>query len=54
MSESLYRIEELLTSGWSLVEPTDVSLTREQAQQRLEHLIESGYNPNTLRVNRES
>jgi hypothetical protein len=54
MTEALYRIEELLTSGWSTVEPTDVNLTKEQAQQRLKQLIEDGYNPNTLRATRES
>lgn len=54
MTEALYRIEELLTSGWKTVESTDVHLTKEQAQQRLEQLIEEGYNPNDLRAIRES
>jgi len=50
MSETLYRIEELTTSGWNLVEVWDVKLTKEQAKQRLEGLIAEGYNPNRLRA----
>jgi len=50
MSEALYRIEELTTSGWNVVEVTDVKLTKEQATQRLENLIADGYNPNRLRA----
>ena len=53
MSEALYRIEELVTSGWTVVEPTDVQLTRAQAAQRLENLIAEGYNPNLLRAVRD-
>jgi len=48
--ETLYRVEELATNGWQVVEITDVKLTREQAKQRLEALIAEGYNPNRLRA----
>ena len=50
MSETLYRIEELTTSGWNVVEVWDVKLTKEQASRRIEELIAEGYNPNRLRA----
>ncbi len=50
MSETLYRIEELSTNGWNVVEVTDVQLTKDQAKQRLEFLMAEGYNPNRLRA----
>ncbi len=53
MSETLYRIEELTTSGWNVVEVWDVKLTKEQAKQRLDDLIAEGYNPNRLRATRD-
>ena len=46
----LYRVEELTTSGWNVVEIWDVKLTKEQATQRLNDLIAEGYNPNRLRA----
>ena len=46
----LYRVEELTTSGWNVVEVWDVKLTKEQATQRLNDLIAEGYNPNRLRA----
>ena len=48
--ETLYRIEELSTVGWSLVEDQYVSLTKDQTKQALETLIADGYNPNALRA----
>ena len=50
MSETLYRIEELVTSGWVLVDSEHQQLTREQAKEKLGLLIESGFNPNHLRA----
>lgn len=50
MTQTLYRIEELVTSGWVLIEPHSIKLTREQCQQQLEQYIADGYNPNTLRA----
>ena len=46
----LYRIEELCTSGWELIEPQQVQLTKEQCKEQLERYIEKGYNPNALRA----
>ena len=48
--EKLYRVEELTTSGWHVVEITDVKLTKEQATDRLNALLAEGYNPNRLRA----
>lgn len=50
MSETLYRIEELATNDWQLIEVDDVQLTREEAKRRLELYIADGYNPNRLRA----
>jgi len=48
--EKLYRVEELATNGWHIIESTDVKLTKEQAKERLDSLIAEGYNPNRLRA----
>ena len=46
---SLYRIEELDTTGWILVDECE-GLSRVDAAQKLDLLIEQGYNPNYLRA----
>ena len=46
----LYRIEELCTSGWVLIEPHSRQLTREDCKAQLEVYIAEGKNPNTLRA----
>lgn len=43
----LYRIEELCTSGWTEVH---TGLTKDEANAKLNSLIQEGYNPNDLRV----
>lgn len=48
--ELLYRIEELDTTGWSLVDPDAVKLPRHLAEEKLNRLMELGHNPNYLRV----
>jgi hypothetical protein len=48
--EKLYRIEELNTSGWDLVEEDARKLTKEQASQKLNEYIQQGLNPNRLRA----
>jgi hypothetical protein len=45
-----YKIEELATSGWELVEPNATNLTKEEATERLNGYIAEGYNPNRLRA----
>lgn len=46
----LYRIEELFTNEWQLVDSTATKLTKEQCNARLESLLSQGYNPNYLRA----
>ena len=49
-----YRIEEFATTGWELIEVTDVNLSKEECDAKLQEYIASGHNPNKLRVQRES
>jgi len=44
-----YRIEELDTTGWVMVEKYE-KLPRDKAKQVVDQLIVDGYNPNRLRV----
>jgi len=48
--ETLYRIEEFSTTGWSLIETHQRQLNKEHCKQQLELYIQSGYNPNHLRA----
>ena len=48
--EKLYRIEELCTDGWALVDDKAVKLTKDQASKRLDEAIAEGLNPNRLRA----
>ena len=48
--EKLYRIEELCTNGWSVLDKNAVKLTKDQAKARLEDAIAEGLNPNLLRA----
>ena len=50
----LYRIEEMYSHGWDLIEEDAKQLTKEQCNQRLQNYIAVGYNPNYLRAVRES
>jgi len=45
----LYRIEELHTTGWILVDECE-GLSRVDTSKKLDLLIEQGYNPNRLRA----
>lgn len=45
-----YRIEELATSGWELVDVKHQKLTKDRAKEVLEALISEGYNPGRLRA----
>lgn len=51
--ENLYRIEELGTSGWEVVESTAVKMTQEKTKEMYEYLLRQGCNPERLRVVRE-
>jgi hypothetical protein len=50
----LYRIEELFTNGWELIDESASNLTKEQCDQKLMYYVEQGYNPNHLRAVREN
>lgn len=50
MSEELYRVEELCTTGWVVV---DSGLNRSEAEQRVKSLMDEGYSLNRLKVIRE-
>lgn len=47
---TLYRIEELCTSGWTLIDEKYVGLPKDQTKEILDQLISDGYNPNSLRA----
>lgn len=48
--DKLYRIEELSTTGWSLIDPHQTKLTKEKCSEELEKYIAAGYNPNAMRA----
>jgi len=48
--DKLYRIEELCTDGWSLLDDNSKGLTKDQAKARLENALAEGLNPNRLRA----
>ena len=54
MTQTYYRIEELTTTGWELIEEEAHHLTKEQCDLLLNHYLSAGYPPNRLRATRES
>lgn len=46
----LYRIEELFTNGWELIDESASKLTKEQCDIKLKYYLGQGYNPNHLRA----
>ena len=54
MTEPLYRIEELTTTGWETYDQKN-SLTKDQARAEYQNLVEhEGLNPNRLRERRDA
>lgn len=49
--EARYRVEEFCTTGWEVLKE---NLTRSEASEYLQSLINEGTNPNHLRATRES
>ena len=47
--EKLYRIEELTTEGWTLVDNSTTQLTKEQCDAKLQWYVDTG-NVNTNRL----
>ena len=49
--ENTYRIEELVTTGWTTVDSKLTHLTKENAKIKIKSLVDlEGYNPDDLRV----
>lgn len=46
----LYRIEELFTNGWELIDESATQLTKEQCDDKIQYYLGCGYNPNYLRA----
>lgn len=52
MKTPLYRIEELSTSGWFVIERYE-KMTKENAKTTWDDLVLEGYNPNRMRIVRD-
>ena len=50
MTQTYYRIEELFTDGWELIEEDAKQLTKEQCNERLNRYLAQGHNPKYLRA----
>ena len=48
--KNTYRIEEETTTGWTLVDSEYVNLSKEEAQQKVDALIQTGTTPSRIRV----
>ncbi len=48
--EKLYRIEELTTEGWTLLDDKAVQLTKSQCDVMLEQFMEAGVNASRMRA----
>ena len=48
--QKAYRVEELTTEGWSLVDPKAQQLRRDQAKNWLDYMLNEGRPPNSLRA----
>ena len=49
-----YRVEELTTEGWSLVDPRAIQLPRQKAKDWLDYMLNEGRPPSALRAVPES
>ena len=55
MTDTLWKIVELGTNGWYVIDPkVDQNLTKEQAERRLEHYIGEGYSPQRLKAKHQN
>jgi hypothetical protein len=46
----LYRIEEMFTNGWTLIDESASGLTKEECDQKLQSYLSLGHNPQFLRA----
>ena len=49
-----YRVEELTTEGWTVVDPRAIQLPRHEAKNWLDYMLNEGRPPNSLRAVPES
>ena len=45
-----YRVEQMYSTGWSIVDKDAIKLSKDQAKKILENLMKEGVNPNELRA----
>lgn len=50
MENILYRIEELYTTGWELIDEDSRGLTKEQCDAKLNYWLSQGVSPSNLRA----
>lgn len=48
--EKLYRIEEQTTTGWNDIDPNSQPMNQEKTAEKWKDILESGYNPNDIRI----
>ena len=48
--EKLYKVLELSTQGWSLIENNAQNLTSQQADAKIQESLDSGVAPNRLKI----
>ena len=49
-AEKRWKIQELSTNGWTSIDPTTDSLTKEQCDVQLNNYMDDGIAPNRLRA----
>ena len=49
-AEKRWKIQELSTNGWTSIDPTTDSLTKEECDIKLESYMDDGIAPNRLRA----
>ena len=45
-----YRVEQLYTTGWSVVDKGAIKLSKDEARKWLEKMLAAGVNPDQLRA----
>ena len=50
METNKWRIEELTTEGWTLLEGNATNLSKDQCDALLNRFVQEGYNPNSMRA----
>ena len=45
-----YRVEQMYTTGWSIVDKSAIKLSKDEARKWLEHMMNEGVSPEDLRA----